>query len=82
MKKDYSIRTIDSVGRIVIPMDLRKALDIHEWDELRIYRDHDHIIVEKNNPVCIFCGSGKDLIFYKEKYVCKKCLKGIQAEKK
>ncbi|MBP5288586.1 MAG: AbrB/MazE/SpoVT family DNA-binding domain-containing protein [Clostridia bacterium] len=74
MKKDYSIRTIDSVGRIVIPMDLRKMLDIQEWDELRIFRDHDRIIVEKNNPTCAFCHSAKDLISFKEKYICKKCL--------
>ena len=74
MKKDYSIRTIDSVGRIVIPMDLRKALDIHEWDELRIFRDHDRIVVEKNNPACTFCRSSKDLIPFKDKFICRKCL--------
>ena len=74
MKKDYSIRTIDGVGRIVIPMDLRKSLDIHEWDELRIYRDHDRIAVEKNKPGCVFCRSSKDLVLFKEKYICKKCL--------
>ena len=77
MKKDYSIRTIDSVGRIVIPMDLRKMLDIQEWDELRIYRDHDRIVVEKNKPSCVFCRSGKDLVPFKEKHICKKCLEEV-----
>lgn len=77
MKKEYSIRTIDSVGRIVIPMDLRKALEIKEWDELRIFRDHDRIVMEKNKPVCIFCGSGKDLVTFKDRNVCQKCKREI-----
>ena len=77
MKKDYSIRTIDNVGRIVIPMDFRKSLDIHEWDELRLFRDHERIVIEKNKPSCSFCQSGKDLVPFKEKFICKKCLEEL-----
>lgn len=74
MKKESSIRKIDDVGRIVIPRDLRRTLEIQEWDELRLYRDGKRIVIEKNTPVCCFCNSEKDLTSFKEKMICGKCL--------
>jgi len=73
VKKTFSLRKIDNLGRIVIPMDIRRALEIKEWDELRISMEGDHIVVAKASPMCIFCQSSEDLISYQDKFVCKRC---------
>lgn len=74
MKRTYSIRKIDNLGRIVIPMDIRKALEIKEWDELRISLDENTIRIQKAVPVCTFCGSEEDLAPFEDKHVCVACL--------
>ena len=77
LKKDFSIRKIDSLGRIVIPMDFRRALDIQEWDELRLSMEGAHIIVEKNSPQCVFCQKSERLVHYQGKFICPDCLKEL-----
>ncbi|MBE6712926.1 MAG: AbrB/MazE/SpoVT family DNA-binding domain-containing protein [Ruminococcaceae bacterium] len=74
MKKLYSIRKIDNLGRIVIPMDLRKALEIHEWDDLRIALEGNAVTIRKEHDSCTFCGSEKNLTSFENKSVCKSCL--------
>lgn len=74
MKKTYSIRKIDNLGRIVIPMDFRKALEIHDWDDLRISLDGNAISIRKEHDTCTFCGSEKNLSAFEEKFICKNCL--------
>ncbi len=74
MKKTYSIRKIDNLGRIVIPMDIRKALEIKEWDELRIFLEENTIKIQKATPTCTFCGSEEELFPFEEKHVCAACL--------
>ena len=74
MKKAFSIRKIDNLGRIVIPMDIRKALEIKEWDELRISLEGNTIQIQKAAPSCTFCGSEEELRTFEDKYICSACL--------
>ena len=78
MKSTGMVRKIDPLGRIVIPMELRKTLDIKESDPMEIYTEGDQIILKKYEPSCIFCGEGKDVINYKGKNICKHCLDEIK----
>ena len=78
MKKTYSIRKIDNLGRIVIPMDIRKALEIKEWDELRISLENSTVHIEKATPTCTFCGSEEALLSFEDKYVCANCLQKLK----
>ena len=73
MKSTGVVRKLDVLGRIVLPAELRKTLDIAEKDALEIYVDGEQIILKKYQPACIFCGDAKDVINYKGKNICKCC---------
>ena len=78
MKKSTGIlRNVDSLGRIVLPMELRNKLKIKKKDPIEILVDGSSIILKKYNPNCIFCGSSKDLFEYNDKLICEKCKKKI-----
>lgn len=77
MKSTGMIRRVDELGRVVIPKEIRNKLDIQEKDPLEIYVQEDCIILKKYESNCIFCGNTKDLIEYREKLICKKCLKDL-----
>ena len=80
MKSTGIIRKVDDLGRIVLPIELRRMLDIAERDELEIYVEQDRIILHKYEPACIFCGSSEDLISYQDKNVCRECIKKMNAK--
>ena len=74
MKSTGIVRRIDDLGRIVLPIELRKTLNIQERDSLEIYVDHSNIILKKFEPACIFCGSSENVTIFKDKNICGKCL--------
>ncbi|MGG7162238.1 AbrB/MazE/SpoVT family DNA-binding domain-containing protein [Clostridium ihumii] len=74
MKSTGIVRRVDELGRIVIPIELRRTLDIEIKDALEIYVDGDQIILKKYEPACIFCGNARDVENYKGKNICKSCL--------
>lgn len=74
MKSTGVVRKVDELGRIVIPIELRRTLDIGEKDSLEIYVDRNHIILKKYEPACVFCGNSKDITTFKDKNICKTCL--------
>ncbi len=78
MKTTGLIRQLDSLGRIVLPIELRRTLDIHTKDMLEIYVEDDSIILRKFEPNCHFCGSNHGLVSYKDKLICKHCLKDLK----
>jgi len=73
MKAIGIVRKVDELGRIVIPKELRRSLDIDIKDALEIYVGGDKIILKKYQPTCIFCGEGKNNKSYKGKNICKSC---------
>lgn len=78
MKSIGIVRKVDSLGRIVIPMELRKTLDLNESDPLEIYVDGELIILKKYEPSCIFCGQAREMENFKGKNICKECLKELR----
>ena len=77
MKSTGIVRKVDELGRIVLPIELRRTLDIAERDPLEIYVDGPSIILKKYMPACIFCGESRDVVQFKGKNVCPKCLKEL-----
>ncbi len=77
MKSTGIIRKIDDLGRIVLPMELRKKMGIDQRDPIEIYVDGDAIILKKHGGSCIFCGNNKNLVEYKGKHICNDCAKSI-----
>lgn len=83
MKKNTGMkRKFDGLGRIVIPIEIREKLDINEKDPIEIYVEMDKIILRKYEPSCIFCGSNKEVLKYKNKLVCHKCIERIEMKNK
>lgn len=78
MKSTGIVRKVDELGRIVLPIELRRTLDIDIKDSLEIYVENDSIILRKYEPTCIFCGSSKDLTVFNEKNICEKCLEKLR----
>lgn len=74
MKSTGIVRKVDELGRIVLPIELRRTLDIDVKDALEIYVDGAQIILKKYEPACIFCDSANDVIHFKGKNICKACL--------
>lgn len=77
MKTTGIVREIDEMGRIVLPIEIRKTKGIEIRDSIEIYIDKDKIILKKYQPGCIFCGEIKDLIEFRNKLVCRECIKSI-----
>ncbi|NMB27547.1 MAG: AbrB/MazE/SpoVT family DNA-binding domain-containing protein [Tissierellia bacterium] len=78
MKSTGIVRKVDELGRVVIPIELRRNLDIEVKDALEIFVDGEHIILKKYAPACIFCGQAKDVSTYKGKNICPACLKDLK----
>ena len=78
MKSTGIVRKVDELGRIVLPIELRRTLDIAEKDSLEIYVEDDSIILRKYQPACIFCDNARDVVVYKGKNVCKDCIKLLE----
>ena len=74
MKSTGVVRKIDPLGRIVIPMELRRTSGIKESDPMEIYTEGDQIILKKYEPACIFCNEAKDVINYRGKNIYNHCL--------
>jgi len=77
MKSTGVVRKVDELGRIVIPIELRRTMGIEEKDALEIYVDNDKIILKKYEPACIFCGNAEEVSNYKGKNICRNCLTEI-----
>lgn len=77
MKATGIVRKIDELGRIVIPIELRRSLGLEIKDPVEIYMEGKHVVLRKYETSCIFCGGEKSLDRFKEKVVCKSCKENL-----
>ena len=73
MKSTGIVRKIDTLGRIVLPIELRRHMHIATGDDVEIFVDGNKIVLEKYDPACIFCGGNENLVDLDDKSVCKAC---------
>ena len=78
MKSTGIVRKVDELGRIVLPIEMRRTLDIGEKDALEIYVEGSSVILKKYKPSCVFCDATKDITVFKAKNICPKCLKELK----
>ena len=78
MKSTGIVRKVDELGRIVLPIEMRRTLDIAEKDALEIYVEGSSVILKKYKPSCIFSDSAKDVALFKGKNVCARCMKELK----
>lgn len=77
MKSTGIVRKVDELGRIVLPIEMRRTLDIAEKDTLEVYVEGDSIILRKYQDACVFCDSVRGLINYKGRCVCPDCIAAL-----
>ena len=77
MKSTGIVRKVDELGRIVLPIELRRTLGIEEKDRIEIFVDGESLILRKYQPACIFCDNAKDISNYKGKNICPDCIRAM-----
>lgn len=77
MKSTGIVRKIDELGRIVLPIELRRTLDIGDRETMEIFVDGSSVVLKKYHPTCIFCDNVRDIFVFKGKNVCPKCLREL-----
>ena len=80
MKATGIVRKVDELGRIVLPMELRRTMNINEKDPIEVYVDAETIILKKYEPSCIFCGEAKNVDEYKGKNICDDCMRELKSK--
>lgn len=78
MKATGIVRPVDPLGRVVIPVELRRNLGINTDDSLEVFVDGDYIMLKKYEPACIFCGNVKNIQTIHGKNVCSSCIKELK----
>lgn len=70
------VRKVDGLGRIVLPIELRRSLEIELGDPVEYFEDNSRLIIRKYRTYeCMFCSSTKQLTYFKEYFVCCSCRK-------
>ena len=77
MKSTGIVRKVDSLGRIVLPIELRRVMGIDIKDPIEIFVDEGKIILKKYQPACMFCENANDIITFKDKKICRTCAKEL-----
>lgn len=77
MKSTGIVRNLDNLGRVTLPIELRRSLDIDIKDPVEIFVDGDSIVLKKYQPVDIFTGSNKDLIEYQGKMISRDTIREL-----
>jgi len=80
MKSTGIVRMVDQLGRIVLPIEIRKTMDISEKDPLEIFIDDGKIILMKYHPACTFCSNADNIVYFNGKRICADCLKKIKEQ--
>ena len=78
MKSTGIVRKVDELGRVVIPVELRRSMNINIKDPLEIFVDGEMIILKKHSEDCIFCGSSKNIETFMNKNICSECLEDLK----
>ncbi|AIG27635.1 AbrB/MazE/SpoVT family DNA-binding domain-containing protein [Brevibacillus sp. 7WMA2] len=82
MKSTGIVRKVDELGRIVLPIELRRTLNIEIKDPMEIYVDGERVILKKYLPSCIFCGNADQITHFKGKIICHDCLNDMPVSTK
>ena len=80
MKATGIVRKVDELGRVVLPIELRRTLNIAIKDPLEIFVEDEKIILKKYEPACIFCQNAEDIINHEGRMICRDCAEELSAK--
>jgi len=71
------VRQVDELGRIVLPAELRRTMEIGEKELMEIFVEGEDIVLRKYRPACVFCNSSRDIALFRGKNICSACREKI-----
>jgi AbrB family transcriptional regulator, transcriptional pleiotropic regulator of transition state genes len=74
------IRHLDELGRIVIPIEIRKRFGLGEKDPLEISLQDETIMLSRPQTSCVFCGRRTQLEEHRGRPVCRSCIAELSAQ--
>ena len=80
MKSTGIVRRIDELGRVVLPVELRRTLNLEVRDPVEIFIGGDAIVLRKYDAGCLFRGSPRELLSYRGKQIWRSCLRQLREE--
>ena len=80
MKSTGVVRKVDELGRIVLPIEIRKTMDINVKDPIEIFTDSDQIILKKYHPACVFCNQADNVTYFNGKRICAECIEKLKQQ--
>ncbi|MEO3945422.1 AbrB/MazE/SpoVT family DNA-binding domain-containing protein [Gorillibacterium sp. CAU 1737] len=80
MKNTGMVRNLDSLGRIVIPTEIRMTRNIEIGDPLEFFITDDYTIVMRKykSTECAFCRRLDTVTYYHEQFICSTCLEELK----
>lgn len=78
MRATGIVRKIDELGRIVLPIELRRTMNLNERDPVEIFLEGESIVLRKYEAACVFCGGTHSLVVFQGKQVCSDCLRQLR----
>ena len=78
MKSLGIVRKVDELGRIVLPIEIRRGMGLDARDAVEIFVDGDAVILKKYAPSCVFCGDAGDVVYFGDKRICRDCLSKLK----
>lgn len=75
MEQEKAVKLIDDIGRIVLPTEVRQAMDWGEKTPVEIWLNatDDEVVIKRHKIACVFCGATENLRQYRKKPVCSSC---------
>jgi len=80
MKSTGIVRKVDELGRIVLPIELRRIMGIDIKDPMEIYVNGEKIILKKYQPFCVFCSQSEGITYFKGQAICVHCEKELEIQ--
>lgn len=83
MRRRGIVRALDELGRIVLPIEWRRVLEIEEKDPMEFFIDPETqwIMIRKyQSQICMFCQTMDNLIYYHEKFICPSCIQNLRLQ--
>lgn len=78
MKATGIVRRIDELGRVVLPIELRRTMNLEVRDPVEIFMEGDSIVLRKYEAACLFCGGRRQIMDFKGKKICSDCLQELR----
>lgn len=77
MKSVGIVRKIDNLGRLCLPVEIRRILGLKLNSPMEFYMDGENVVIRKYAPSCVFCKSEENTVKFGDKLICPECLNSI-----